>query len=350
MTDSTTQWNVECTENENGVNISCQVVASLVSDPEQKHSYSFQKVNATPHLNSCNQERWNDLDSKIKYKKSDIIICTYPKCGTTWTEQCVLLLLNGGNETLLDPSHKNIYQPGSQTIGKLWPEAQIEQNPDTQLTAGLEFAPISWEQFDAVPEPRVIKSHATRQLLLGCNGQGLAQIPEGVKVLVVTRNPLDACVSSYYHAFNPFKSGWPFAAWAALWLAGFPLWGSYFHWVRDWFQDVKAYPEKAIWLQYEDMQKDPAAEVEKIAQFLGIPVTPDVVANVVRLSSFDSMKAQAAAKGGDHSNHLRQGKSGDWKNHFSSAIVQEFRDQFNADLADSGVSYSVGADAEKFEA
>jgi hypothetical protein len=41
-------------------------------------------------------------------------------------------------------------------------------------------------------------------------GRGVLGLPEGMKVIITARNPLDACVSSYYHAFNPYKSGWPF--------------------------------------------------------------------------------------------------------------------------------------------
>jgi hypothetical protein len=47
-------------------------------------------------------------------------------------------------------------------------------------------------------------------MLLGSGGEGLKHLPKGLKVIIVSRNPLDACVSSFYHAWNPAKSGWPF--------------------------------------------------------------------------------------------------------------------------------------------
>ena len=50
-------------------------------------------------------------------------------------------------------------------------------------------------------------------------------LPTGTKILVVSRNPLDACVSRFYHAFNPHKLGWSFDAWAALWLSGNTTYG-----------------------------------------------------------------------------------------------------------------------------
>jgi hypothetical protein len=39
-------------------------------------------------------------------------VLTYPKCGTTWTEQAVLLLLNNADASLLDPKTKNSYRVG----------------------------------------------------------------------------------------------------------------------------------------------------------------------------------------------------------------------------------------------
>jgi hypothetical protein len=36
-----------------------------------------------------------------------LTVTTFPKCGTTWMEQIVLLLLNGGDVEALDPLSKN---------------------------------------------------------------------------------------------------------------------------------------------------------------------------------------------------------------------------------------------------
>ena len=167
-----------------------------------------------------------------------MFIVTYPKCGTTWIEQCVLLLQHRGDVSKMNPSTKNTYTPirtasasssgegggkggTSSSSGKIWPEACIEQNPSIFLQSGPEFFLLSINEFDQAPSPRILKSHA---LLItgrgspshlsgsGCSSGGDESkeefaLPEGVKVIIVTRNPLDACVSSYYHAWNPCKVG-----------------------------------------------------------------------------------------------------------------------------------------------
>jgi len=282
------------------------VTATSVSDPTVQHSDKLRVLNGVPMMGVLTPERFKYLNENIAYRAGDIIVVSYPKCGTTWTEQCVLLLLNQGNNDLMDPSNKNTYIPGSNVLGKIWPEATIHVDPAAyENTAGLEFQPITLEDFNTATTPRVIKSHARVEQLIGCNGEGLSRIPEGVKVLVVSRNPLDACVSSYYHAFNPHKCGWSFEAWAAVWLEGQVRFGSYFEWVRDWHRDILNNPSKGMWLQYEDMQRDPRGQIEQIAAYLNIPVTPEIVDKVLHFSSFDTMKASAAAKGGDHNGHLR---------------------------------------------
>mmetsp|Transcript_102860 Transcript_102860/g.201720 ORF Transcript_102860/g.201720 Transcript_102860/m.201720 type:complete len:349 (-) Transcript_102860:266-1312(-) len=342
-------WAVDCTECTDGSGM-FMITATNREDPSKSHCKAFSKVKGVTNLSSLTEERFKVIDENIKYKPNDIIITSYPKCGTTWTEQCVLLLLNGGNKDLLDPSSKNIYRPESKAPGKLWPEATINQDPSVQETSGLEFAPLTFEEFNSAPEPRVIKSHARYEHLLGCKEQGLGGLPNGVKVLIVSRNPLDACVSSYYHAFNPFKSGWAFDAWAGVFLSGEIMFGSYFEWVKGWWENLGAHPGKGLWLQYEDMQTDPRGQIVKIAEYLQIPVTDEVVDKVLLYSSFDSMKEQAQTKGGDHGGHLRQGKLGDWKNHFDAALVQEFRDRYKAELAGTGLVYTVGQGEEPFTA
>lgn len=124
------------------------------SDVHQNYSYKVNFVKNIAYPICCNEERWNILNKNVKYRSTDVIICTYPKCGTTWAEQCTLLLLNKGDKSLLNPSHKNVYRPIDKDnhVGKIWPEACIEQNPEIQLKAGAEeFAPITWEEWENAP-------------------------------------------------------------------------------------------------------------------------------------------------------------------------------------------------------
>ena len=53
-------------------------------------------------------------------------VATYIKCGTTWAEQIVLLLLHGPAAVArLDPTRRNTYQPGQAEVGKIWLERTV---------------------------------------------------------------------------------------------------------------------------------------------------------------------------------------------------------------------------------
>ena len=194
--------------------------------------------------------------------------------------------------------------------------------------------------------PRVIKTHVPCKLLLGMNG--CTDIVPGVKIIIISRNPLDACVSRYYHAFNPYKLGWPFPAWAAVWLSGNSGYGSWFTWVRDWYEAAKANSDQVLWIQYEDMQKNSYDEIEKIRNFLSIQNDGvdnfDLIKKVAEGCSFDSMKEQSLQTEitGDFQGHLRKGVTGDWRNHFTPEMKKEFDDIYEREMSGSGLVYDFG--------
>jgi len=129
--------------------------------------------------------------SKCHFRPSDIVIATYPKCGTTLTQQIVLTLLADGEKEL-------VKEP--MALSK-WIELEVcKEGPTTSHDAIAAFE--AWQPDPATqrkpPARRVIKTHAPSHLapwIGGANG-----IPEHGKVVIITRNPADACVSMWNHA------------------------------------------------------------------------------------------------------------------------------------------------------
>lgn len=68
------------------------------------------------------------------------------------------------------------------------------------------------------------------------------------------------------------------------------------------------------------MYQNPTIAVEKIASFLSIPVTPDIITQVVKHSSLDEMRQKASIG----MNHLRAGGYGGWRNLFSASMNELF--------------------------
>ena len=187
---------------------------ALTRGLEERHQIGYKKLYDQPDGGVSFHEpalhSW--LSENVKFRDTDVCVSTYPKCGTTLTEQIVLLLLNGGDASSLDPLSKN--SANLHGVGKIWPEMCIK--PDHQCSAEgarethAEAVPQTLEWFDSQPAPRLLKSHAGVPHLLG--GSSNQPLATGTKYIVVSRNPFDACVSWYYHAWSPAKSGWPFEA------------------------------------------------------------------------------------------------------------------------------------------
>jgi Sulfotransferase domain len=213
------------------------------------------------------------------------------------------------------------------------------------LEQGDEFCPITFAEFNAAPSPRLIKSHAPSKLLLGMTSD--ESMPKGLKMIVMSRNPFDSCVSRYYHAFNPHASGWSFSAWAAVWLSGNTAYGSWFEWVRDWNTRAQKHREQILWIQYEEMIQDPQTQIRNIIDFLGVSDECDIPALIERVAdgcSFDSMKRHAnEGTSTDFEGHLRKGVKGDWVNHFTEDIECAFIRKYHEELGGSGLAYDFGA-------
>jgi sulfotransferase len=120
-------------------------------------------------------------------------------------------------------------------------------------------------------QPRYFKTHAT-----------VEHLPRGkanIKVIHVARNPKDSVVSLYHHAKSKPEFGYTgdFQSFVNIFLAGKAENGSWFDHVLGWYRECQAKPESHLFMKYEDMYQDPASHVRKIANFLDIPVTDEVM-------------------------------------------------------------------------
>ncbi|MFQ6623636.1 hypothetical protein Gotur_003782, partial [Gossypium turneri] len=76
-----------------------------------------------------------------------------------------------------------------------------------------------------------------------------------------------------------------------------PFWD---HVLGYWKASVES-PKKVLFLKYEDVKKEPLGCVRKVAEFLGVPFTPEeenkeIVEQIVKLCSFESMSIEDVNK------------------------------------------------------
>ncbi|KAL8176891.1 UNVERIFIED_CONTAM: Sulfotransferase 1C2 [Gekko kuhli] len=220
-------------------------------------------------LASNTAENWGVLRA-FAARPDDLLICTYPKAGTTWIQEIVDMLQQGG-----DPQ-KCARAPTDQRMPFL------DLFLPKPMTSGLEEA-------EAMPSPRTLKTHLPVQLVPPSFWE------QNCKVIYMARNAKDNAVS-YFH-FHRMNQGMPEPGnWDQFledFLVGKVMWGSWFDHVRDWWEAQNQHP--ILYLFYEDIKEDPAREIQKVAQFLGIELTEPVLKRIVQHTTFENMKANPMA-------------------------------------------------------
>ena len=273
-----------------------------VARPERVHKYS------SPVYES---DRWD----AFTHRDGDIVVCTPPKCGTTWMQMICALLV-----------HQTAELPQPLTRLSRWVErvAQPIEEVDAELAAQ--------------PWRRVLKSHTPLD--------GLPYFDD-VSYVVCCRDPRDAFLSMLDHFANLSEesladgarrrgespeAGLPFSMEPN---ALFPIWqtvpdkpwtedgvpfGSMTHFSTTWW--VHRQRENICFVHYADLSADLDGEMRRVSEFLGIPVNEERWPELVRAASFAAMRdnADTAAPGA----HL-----GEWKDNgafFKRARMGEWRD------------------------
>lgn len=218
---------------------------------------------------------WNDF----KFRGDDIVIATYAKSGTTWTQQIVSQLIFNGAEDL--PIHEM-----SPWVDLRLPEKEIK-------LAALE----------AQTHRRFMKTHLPVDALV---------LSPQAKYIFVGRDGRDVMWSMHNHHFNanqllyemlndtPGRVGPEFERPPASvkqyyeeWLArdGYPLWPFWSH-IRGWWA-IRDLPNVLL-MHFADMKRDLPTAIRRIADFLEIEVDAATWSDIVSHCSFSYMKSHAA--------------------------------------------------------
>ena len=211
-------------------------------------------------------------------RADDIVIATYPKCGTTWMQRIVSLLIFQTTEPM--------------PIMRI--SAWIDRRFGDPIEAVL-------AQIEAQEHRRFLKSHLPLD--------GLPYYGE-VKYIHVARDGRDACISFHNHATSytdqalerfdkigledetigrPFPRAPAdpadfFHAWVHAGVSDRP----FFDFERSWW--VAREQPNVLLVHYNDMQQDLSGEMRRIAEFLGIEVAPDLWPELVAAANFEAMR------------------------------------------------------------
>ncbi|XP_076115886.1 sulfotransferase 1B1-like [Mytilus galloprovincialis] len=247
---------------------------------------------------------------EIQSRDSDIMICTYPKSGTHWVNEVTNMLIR--NKTELDTSSKI--------------STMLEVIPDLSV-------------LDALPSPRLLNTHCSFKYL------PKKHIENRCKIIHIIRNPKDVCVSFYYHAKSDpvldFTGSWD--DFFEMWMSDKCAYGPWYNYEKEMEQAEKDYPGMIFTCYFEEMKKDSKREIQRLANFLGIPCTEKTIENIAGTTSFNNMQQNkldltkvVSGKGFIY----RKGEIGDWKNHFTVAQNERFDVQYTERFKDSSYTLS----------
>lgn len=264
------------------------------------------------------QQMMDTLTNQFVVHDDDVFVVAYPKCGTTWLEQVVHLILNGGEQ-------------GEQRITDAAPWLETLPNREGGMEAFLK----------TLPGQRLFTCHLPLDLMPDFTAV------KG-KYIYVARNPKDTAVSFYYH--DQSKAGYE-GSWAehlALFMQGKMMYGSYFDHILPWWQASQTAPN-ILFLKYEDMKQDLAGVVEQIADFIGVEMKRPLVEQIVVGSSFRAMSTNKKTnfdwvpQREGVPTHFRKGVVGDWRNHFTTEQNEQFDPLYAESMRGSQLQFDFGA-------
>ncbi|KAI3896532.1 hypothetical protein MKW92_009854 [Papaver armeniacum] len=230
----------------------------LSSIPKQKawvrsdHIYQYQNFwyGAAELQGVINMQRnFQSLDT-------DLIVATYPKCGTTWLKALSFAIINR-------------YHFNTATFKQNYP----------LLTNNPHLLQPFW---------------------------------------IITKNLENISLEEFYKQFCD----------------GVVEYGSFWDHVLGYWKTSLQFPERAFFLKYEELKKEPSLHVIKLAQFLGYPFSAEeenegMVEELLKLCSFDHLITLEANKNGKVpvlkigcSAFFRRGEVGDHVNYLTPAMIE----------------------------
>ena len=254
------------------------------------------------------------LDS-FTVRSNDLFIASYPRSGTTWTEEIVSAIASKMDQQYM---------------------SQAIHDRVIHLEVGRTFGQSRY--LKSLKSPRILSTHLP---FTHCPSQ-LKQL--NCKVIYIIRNPKDQAVSYYhFHSTAQYLGShyWQFDQFISLYMKGIMCYGSWFDHVISWLDASIRHPQSILVISYEELQVNLPGMIRLIANFLDVQLTDDIVNSIVKHCQFTSMKYNRASNREETplsdlfkaSRFMRKGLIGDWKHHFTPQQVAAFDQLYQEKLA-----------------
>ena len=234
-------------------------------------------------------------------RESDIFIVTYLKSGTTWMQVILHNLVTEGN---MDFNHIYDVSP--------WPKNQS-------------FLGEPVEKINSLPEPRIIKSH---------DDYAFFNKEMKGKIIYVFRDGKDVAVSLYHHHKNYKDPDITFDENFEEFFTKEKAVMNWFKFNKEWLENKKDLP--VLYVTYEQLKNDLDKTLERIARYLNLNLTEEIINRVKTHASFEYMKTHESKFGlvppveekKVYNEFIRKGKSGEGKVYMNAQQDEFFEKKY----------------------
>ncbi|XP_030751841.1 estrogen sulfotransferase-like [Sitophilus oryzae] len=284
----------------------------------------------------------------FKLRKDDVFVITFPRSGTTWTQEMVWLLCNN-----LD-YEKASKKPLMDRFPFLEYNCFVHEDIKQELLNKNRHDPTLYQMVEELDYPawkllsqwrgrRFIKTHLPFSLL----PPNLTK--EGCKVIYVARNPKDVAVSFYYLNRTMITQGYH---------GDFPKYWDYFErnlqpWTPYWSHLKEGWGHRhdpnVLFIFYEDMNKNSRTSIEKIAQFLEKSYSAaefDTLENHLKFSNFKNNKSvnfdnleQIGVCLKSEQSFVRKGENNGWKECFEEELEKRADKWIEDNMKDTDLKF-----------
>ncbi|XVF42620.1 hypothetical protein PTKIN_Ptkin01aG0378700 [Pterospermum kingtungense] len=266
---------------------------------------------------------------------SDIIVISFPKCGTTWLKALTFSVVN-----------RNQFGKEDNPLLSLGPH-QLVRFFELDLYLNNHSPDL---ENSSLYKPRLFSTHIP-----------YASLPPSIKeskakIVYICRNPMDTFISLWHFA-NTFRANSdmePLSLDEAfeMFCKEIHVFGPFFDHVLGFWKASQENPNKLLFLQYEDLKEDIISHLKKLAMFLGFPFSDEeerngIVEEIAKTCSFGNLKELDVNKNGRHvsgvpnKNFFRKAKVGESSNYLTPAMVERLKKLIQENVDKSGVTFKL---------
>ncbi|CAK1545176.1 unnamed protein product [Leptosia nina] len=263
----------------------------------------------------------------LEVRPSDVFVFSFPRSGTTWTQELVWLVVNDldyktANKIALTDRYQFLEYIHSYTDERKRSLYEQHKNDEEKLKLVDVALQSAVDVLPTLPSPRFIKSHLPLSLLP----------PNSLdaKLVYVARDPRD-CIVSYYHFTNSLKLVEPQKDFKVFWNAivkNLQPWTPFFENVKEAWE--QRHHPNLLFIFYEDLRKDLLSSVRRVCDFFGKKYSDEQLEKLCDHLRFENFRKNTSVDlnimkelglMSTDKDFVRKGMSGGWRDYFDEEMT-----------------------------